>query len=141
MNGIISQWIPPNERSRFMSAYMGGSVGIALFYPIFGFITTISSWEWIFHFSTVMVIIWFIIWQYCVYDSPAQHPRIDLSELNYITETIGDSVQKDRNVGTLMLYNYGRTSEYLIKIVVGYDPMEINFHKLSILDYCRCIMG
>lgn len=98
MYDIISQWIPPNERSRFISAYMGGSVGIAIFYPIFGFIITILSWEWIFHFSTISAIIWFIFWQYCVYDSPEQHPRIDSSELNYITEALGNSVEKDKNV-------------------------------------------
>lgn len=98
MHDITSRWIPPNERSRFMSAYMGGSIGIALCYPIFGFIISISSWEWIFHFCTVITVVWFIVWQYCVYDSPDQHPRIEPSELNYITNALGNSSQKDKNV-------------------------------------------
>lgn len=98
MHNLVSQWIPPNQRSRFAGAYMGGSVGIAVFYPIFGFIISLSSWEWIFYLTTTFATIWFISWQYFVYDSPSQHPRIDPSELNYIKECLGDSVEKNRNV-------------------------------------------
>lgn len=98
MHNIISDWIPPNERSKFVSAYMGASVGLAVFYPIFGFIISISSWEWIFHFCTISSIVWFICWQYLVYDSPSQHPRIDPDELHFITESIGESKHNDSNV-------------------------------------------
>ncbi|XP_037044095.1 sialin-like isoform X2 [Bradysia coprophila] len=96
MHHITSQWIPPNERSRFISAYMGCSVGVAICYPIFGFIISISSWEWTFHFCSVATVVWFIFWQYCVYDSPADHPRIESSELNYITKALGSTSQKDK---------------------------------------------
>ncbi|XP_037044101.1 sialin-like isoform X2 [Bradysia coprophila] len=96
MHHITSQWIPPNERSRFISAYMGCSVGVAICYPIFGFIISISSWEWIFHFCSVTTVVWFIFWQYCVYDSPADHPSIESSELNYITKALGSTSQKDK---------------------------------------------
>ncbi|KAJ6646778.1 Sialin [Pseudolycoriella hygida] len=98
MYDIVSRWIPPNERSTFVTAYIGGSVGLAIFYPIFGYILTVSSWEWIFHFSAMASLIWFIFWQCCVYNSPAEHPRIDSSELNYITKALGDSVQNHQNV-------------------------------------------
>lgn len=98
MHNIISQWIPPNERSQYVSAYMGGSMGIAVLYPLFGLIISISSWEWVFHFSAALTILWFICWQYFVYDSPSQHPRIDPSELNYIKKSLGDSVQDDLKV-------------------------------------------
>lgn len=98
IHNLISQWIPPNERSRFSSAYIGGSVGFFIFYPLFGFIISISSWEWIFHISTALSIIWFICWQYFVYDSPSKYPRIDPSELNYITKSLGDAVENDNKV-------------------------------------------
>lgn len=98
MYNLVSQWIPPNQRGQFTSAYMGGSVGLAIFYPLFGFIISIASWEWIYHFSTASAIIWYICWQYFVYDSPSQHPRIDPSELNYITKCLGDSVDENKKV-------------------------------------------
>jgi MFS transporter, ACS family, solute carrier family 17 (sodium-dependent inorganic phosphate cotransporter), member 5 len=36
--------------------------------------------------------IWFILWQYNVYDSPEQHPRIHPAEKGYILEVLGSSV-------------------------------------------------
>lgn len=98
MHDLISKWIPPNERSRFGSAYVGGSVGIVVFYPLFGFIISISSWEWIYHFTAALTMVWFIFWQYYVYDNPSKHPHIDPSELNYITKSLGDSVQANEKV-------------------------------------------
>lgn len=118
MHNIISEWIPPNERryflikyflfhfpmysssslSQFVSAYMGASVGLAICYPIFGFIISILSWEWVFHFCTVAAVIWFICWQYLVYDTPSQHPRIDPEELQFINESLGDSRHSDNKV-------------------------------------------
>lgn len=77
---------------------MGASVGLAVCYPIFGFIISISSWEWIFHFCTVAAIIWFACWQYLVYDKPSQHPRIDPDELLFITESLGGSSHNDSKV-------------------------------------------
>lgn len=109
MHNMIAQWIPPNQRSQFASAYVGGSVGIAIFYPFFGFIISMSSWEWIFHLSTALAIIWFVCWQYFVYDSPSQDPRIDPSELNYITKCLGDSVGKDKKVTQWTLINETNT--------------------------------
>lgn len=84
--------------SQFVSAYMGASVGLAVCYPMFGFIISIASWEWIFHVSAVAAIFWFICWQYFVYDKPSQHPRIDADELQFITESLGNSTHSDNKV-------------------------------------------
>lgn len=84
--------------SQFVSAYMGASVGLAICYPIFGYIISTLSWEWIFHFSTVAAIIWFICWQYLVYDRPSEHPRIDPDELHFIVESLGNSAHNHNNV-------------------------------------------
>ncbi|KAH8296929.1 hypothetical protein KR044_001081, partial [Drosophila immigrans] len=93
MHVLTAKWIPPNERSKFVSAYLGSSVGVALFYPIFGYIIAWSSWEWVYYICGVFGMLWFVAWQFLVYDSPAQHPRITQSEQRYIEKSLGASVQ------------------------------------------------
>lgn len=93
MHVLTAKWIPPNERSKFVSAYLGSSVGVALFYPIFGYIIAWTSWEWVYYICGVVGTLWFIAWQFLVFDSPAQHPRIAQYELRYIEKSLGASVQ------------------------------------------------
>lgn len=92
MSHMVGRWIPPNERSKFVSAYIGSSIGVSICYPIFGFIMKTSSWENVFHFCGVVGTLWFIAWQYFVYDSPEQHPRIHEKEKEYILQSLGSSV-------------------------------------------------
>lgn len=94
-HNLVGKWIPSNERSRFVSAYLGSSIGVAIFYPLFGYIIKISSWEWVFHFSFIVGTIWFVLWQYFVFDSPEHHPRIDPSEKGYILEVLGSTVVRN----------------------------------------------
>jgi len=93
MHVLTAKWIPPNERSKFVSAYLGSSVGVALFYPIFGYIIDWTRWEWVYYVCGVVGTLWFIAWQFLVYDSPAQHPRIADSERKYIEKSLGASSQ------------------------------------------------
>ncbi|EDW85863.1 uncharacterized protein Dwil_GK23292 [Drosophila willistoni] len=93
MHVMTAKWIPPNERSKFVSAYLGSSVGVALFYPIFGYIIDLIGWESVYYVSGVVGTFWFISWQFLVFDSPAEHPRIDESERRYIEKSLGASVQ------------------------------------------------
>lgn len=98
MQSMTAQWIPPNERSHFVTAYLGGSVGTAVFFPIFGYILSYLSWEWVYHLSALMGTIWYCCWLYCVYDTPAKHPRIDPAERAYIEHAIGDTCKVDKKV-------------------------------------------
>ena len=38
-----------------------------------------------------MSILWYVIWEIFVYESPAVHPTISENERNYIEESIADS--------------------------------------------------
>lgn len=74
-------------------------MGVAVYYPIFGWIMRQYSWEYIFHFCGVIGLIWFLCWNYFVYDTPATHPRIDPTERNYLHEKLGSSLHlKDDEV-------------------------------------------
>lgn len=107
MHHLTAQWIPPNERSKFLTSYLGGSVCIALFYPIFGFVMSVWSWEWVFHITGLFGILWYAAWLYFVYDSPAHHPRIDPMEKLYIDQCLegtlhgsNDKVIRNHSTGT-----------------------------------------
>lgn len=99
MHHLSGQWIPADERSSFVSSYLGSSMGVAVYYPIFGWIMRTYSWEYIYYFSGVVGMLWFLCWNYYVYDTPAQHPRISATERNFIHEKLGSSLQlKETNV-------------------------------------------
>lgn len=91
---MAGQWIPPNERSKFSTAFLGSSLGAGFFYPFFGYIMSFMSWEWVFHTSGIIGVIWTIAWIFLVSDTPQNHPRIDAFEREYIEKSLGNSVHK-----------------------------------------------
>ena len=93
MHHLTAQWIPADDRSSFVSSYLGSSMGVAVFYPTFGYIMRQFSWEYIFHFCGAVGIVWFLAWSYFVYDTPTDHPRISSIERNYIHEKLGSALQ------------------------------------------------
>ncbi|CAG9761573.1 unnamed protein product [Ceutorhynchus assimilis] len=96
MADMTARWIPPNERSKFVTAYLGSSVGAALTYPICGYIIDKFDWEYVFYASTVFGTLWFVAWWSLVHDSPSQHPRISQHEKEYILKSLGESVAKKK---------------------------------------------
>lgn len=96
MHHLAGQWIPPDERGRFVTSYLGSSVGIAIFYPLFGYLLSIFPWTSVFYLSGAVGFTWFICWHFYVFDSPAQHPRIDPHERVYIEKSLHGVVCNDR---------------------------------------------
>lgn len=76
-----------------MTAYLGSSVGVAIMFPVFGFIIEQTSWEYVFHFCGFFGTVWYIMWYFFVFDSPSKHPRIHPKEKEYILYALGSSVQ------------------------------------------------
>ncbi|XP_019867704.1 sialin [Aethina tumida] len=96
MHNMTARWIPPNERSKFVTAYLGSSVGAALTYPMCGFIIDRWGWESVFYVCGVLGTAWYASWWLLVYDSPAEHPRITEDEKEYIMSNLGESYAKKR---------------------------------------------
>uniref|UniRef100_A0A1B6KSQ5 Major facilitator superfamily (MFS) profile domain-containing protein n=1 Tax=Graphocephala atropunctata TaxID=36148 RepID=A0A1B6KSQ5_9HEMI len=96
MHHLTAQWIPPNERSKFVSAYLGSSVGVAITYPLCGMILNYLPWEAVFYVTGALGTLWFIVWWLLVYDSPSQHPRISEKELKYIQDSLGPALAKTK---------------------------------------------
>ncbi|KAI4490216.1 hypothetical protein M0802_010850 [Mischocyttarus mexicanus] len=86
---MIARWIPPTERSKFVSNMMASSLGAAITLPICGYLIASFGWESVFYVTGTIGLTWSIAWFYFVYDSPSQHPRISVEERNYIEESIG----------------------------------------------------
>ncbi|XP_034952204.1 uncharacterized protein [Chelonus insularis] len=91
---LAAHWIPPTERSRFMSHLIAYTLGTAAVMPVCGFIIGIAGWESVFYFTGIISCIWSIIWFIVIYDSPAQHPRISIEERRKIEEAIGSVLSK-----------------------------------------------
>ncbi|KAK0082272.1 hypothetical protein PV325_010772 [Microctonus aethiopoides] len=91
-HNMAAKWIPCNERSKFVSAYMGAGVGIGLAYPMCAFIINYIGWEAVFYISSIFGIVWYLAWYYLVFDTPMQHPRISEEERIYIENNLETSM-------------------------------------------------
>ncbi|XP_012259429.2 sialin [Athalia rosae] len=92
MYAIVGHWIPPAERSRFMSSFQGFSIGIGLTYPLCGFIIAHFGWRVVFYTTGSIGAAWCVIWYFFAFDTPASHPRISQQERRYIEGSVGEQV-------------------------------------------------
>lgn len=93
MHTMTANWIPAHERSRFVSAYLGSSVGTAITYIMCGYLIAAFGWESVFYVSGGLGLLWSIFWILLVYDTPAKHPTISIRERTYIDNCIGKTIQ------------------------------------------------
>lgn len=93
---LAAVWIPPNERSRFMSNMMASSLGAAITMPICGYLISVAGWASVFYLTGAVGLLWSICWFAFVYETPATHPRISAEERREIEEAIGTSTSKKR---------------------------------------------
>ncbi|KAK7573609.1 hypothetical protein V9T40_010800 [Parthenolecanium corni] len=96
MHSMVSKWIPPVERGKFMSAYLGSSAGAAFTYFICGYIIDWFGWEWVFYITGILGFTWSVTWAVFVFDTPQEHPWITEKERSYIEDSIGNSLNKSK---------------------------------------------
>ncbi|KAK9504813.1 hypothetical protein O3M35_008996 [Rhynocoris fuscipes] len=89
MQPIASKWIPPKDRTKFVSNMMASSLGAALTLPISGLLIDYLNWESVFYVTGVLGLIWTLCWYLFMFDSPSQHPRISKTEREYLEGSIG----------------------------------------------------
>ncbi|XP_053986969.1 putative inorganic phosphate cotransporter isoform X1 [Hylaeus volcanicus] len=93
---MTARWIPPTERSKFVSNMMASSLGAAITMPICGFLIASLGWESVFYVTGVIGLAWSAAWIFLVFDSPAQHPRISDKERRYIEQALGTTTTTKR---------------------------------------------
>ncbi|XP_076756009.1 putative inorganic phosphate cotransporter [Xylocopa sonorina] len=93
---MTARWIPPTERSKFVSNMMASSLGAAVTMPLSGFLIASLGWESVFYVTGTIGLVWSLAWFLLVFDSPAQHPRISIEERRYIENSIGSTSTSKR---------------------------------------------
>ncbi|KAK4317784.1 hypothetical protein Pmani_011182 [Petrolisthes manimaculis] len=89
MHPLVTRWIPPLERPRFISyVYFASTFSIALTLPVCGVLIERYGWEMTFYLTGLPSLLWCVAWFALVYDYPSQHPRISEAEVAYITTTV-----------------------------------------------------
>ncbi|KAK9296824.1 hypothetical protein QLX08_009237 [Tetragonisca angustula] len=88
---MTARWIPPAERSKFVSNMMASSLGAAITMPVCGFLIAYLGWESVFYVTGTIGLAWSVAWFLLVFDSPGEHPRITIEERRYIEDSIGST--------------------------------------------------
>lgn len=88
MNSMIAWWIPPVERTRFISiVFTGLNIGTVISMPLSGYfcdMTILGGWPLSFYIFGMIGLIWCILWIIFVYDTPESHPNISSDEKYFI---------------------------------------------------------
>ncbi|XP_052869216.1 vesicular glutamate transporter 3 isoform X1 [Anopheles cruzii] len=98
MYAIVGYWIPPMERSRFMSSFQGFSIGIGLTYPLCGFIIAHFGWREVFYTTGTIGMVWCVFWYLLAYNTPQEHPRITVEELEYIELNVSEDIKNGQGM-------------------------------------------
>ncbi|GIY44302.1 uncharacterized transporter slc-17.2 [Caerostris extrusa] len=89
---LIARWAPLQERSTLLSVcVIGTHFGVVMSMPLTGYLCEhgfAGGWPSAFYLMGSAGFIWFALWILLVFESPAQHPRISTSELNYIRKNM-----------------------------------------------------
>ncbi|KAF5270538.1 hypothetical protein FQR65_LT05436 [Abscondita terminalis] len=83
---VIGVWIPANEKSRFVTSFQGGQIGMMVAYLMSGFITSKFGWPYVFYCIAAIGFSSSLLWYLLMHDKPEDHPRISNQELLYIQQ-------------------------------------------------------
>lgn len=107
---MIAVWIPPMDRSKFLSNMMASALGAAVTMPICGFMISWFGWQSTFYLtgqcfqsnsrsiksfkrqfliSGGVGVLWSLCWFLFIFETPAKHPRISDEERKEIEDAIG----------------------------------------------------
>lgn len=67
---------------------MGGSFGTITAWPLVGILIETIGWTYSFYVSAILVGVFTTLWIFIVFDAPAKHPRIKVSEKEYIEQKL-----------------------------------------------------
>lgn len=93
MHAMWSSWAPPLERSKLLSiSYAGAQLGTVISLPLSGIICYYMNWTYVFYFFGVLGILWFILWNWRVSNTPDTHKTISSYEKEYIASSLKSQV-------------------------------------------------
>lgn len=96
MHNIVSKWAPPDEKGKFVAALLGGNLGTVVTFQLSGILTPIFGWRMVFYGEAALVLIITILWIVLVANTPSVHSFISTNELQYIENSIGPNLSKEK---------------------------------------------
>ncbi|UYV74524.1 hypothetical protein LAZ67_11003776 [Cordylochernes scorpioides] len=97
MHVLIARWIPQFERSfKATLIYLGAPIGTVVSSILSGQISGSHDlgWPYVFYIFGLISILWFVLWAILIYGTPEDHPRISLSELDFIKNNTEPPTEK-----------------------------------------------
>lgn len=92
----MSKWAPPDEKGKFVSALLGGNLGTVFTFQLSGILTEIIGWRYVFYGQAILVGIVTVLWIILVSNTPSSHRFISAQELQYIEQSLGTTVSKEK---------------------------------------------
>lgn len=97
LNTMLSQWTPPEERSKIGSmVFAGAQLGTVFTSTISGLIlhNSTTGWSAVFYVFGTIGVIWFIMWSLLCYNNPSEHPFISEYEIKFLHERMSNHTHK-----------------------------------------------
>ncbi|CAH0564458.1 unnamed protein product [Brassicogethes aeneus] len=98
LHSLVARWVPAQEKGKFMGALLGGAMGTVCTWPLLGTVIENLGWNWGFFSNGAIVLLWCVAWIYFVRDSPTDHPRINITEKEYIEAGLGVTINKQKKI-------------------------------------------
>jgi ACS family D-galactonate transporter-like MFS transporter len=90
-NRIVTNWFPNHERASAIAFYTSGQfIGLAFLTPLLAVVQQYFGWRGLFIITGVVGVLWGVIWYY-FYRDPAEHPKVNQAELDYIAGGTADT--------------------------------------------------
>ncbi len=93
--------MPRNEKSTALAfMQVGGNIGTVLTMPLSAYLIQhgfAGGWPSVFYVTGSFGCLFFVLWIYQIYNSPAEHPRIGDKELKYIEANVSVSSVTTKN--------------------------------------------
>jgi MFS transporter, ACS family, D-galactonate transporter len=85
--GIATRWFPRQERATVAGIFDSGSkLGGAVALPLIAWLLATFDWKITFAITGALGLVWCVVWVIAFRNSPADHPRVNASELAHIRE-------------------------------------------------------
>ncbi|XP_034187553.2 sialin isoform X2 [Osmia lignaria lignaria] len=96
LHAMIARWVPPSEKGMFVWTMQGGPFGTVVTFTLCGQIISAYGWKAAYYVTSGLILVFYALWVYLIYDTPDVHPGITEKEKAYIKEQIGTTVSKQK---------------------------------------------
>ncbi|XP_048513079.1 sialin-like isoform X2 [Athalia rosae] len=97
LHAMIARWVPPGEKGMFVWSMQGGPFGTVVTFALCGAVISSLGWKAAYYVTSGLILVFWALWVWLIYDTPDKHPGITEKEKLYIKEEIGSTVSKQKN--------------------------------------------